>query len=298
MALANTSRSITDATVEMSHADKYLYDLTGFLIVRNVLSPEQLRLANAAIDSLDLEPSPSYAGDSGALKGGGTSTRLGNSEDLMGLPQPFCQPFREMLRHPAVAPALNTILGEGWRLDHGPGLIAMDTGCEGGMLHGNFDNAPSFYREGKIFTGLTVVEFLLADEGPGDGGVALIPGSHKANLSCPPEMSRWEQYQDFVLEVNAKAGDAIIFSEACTHGTLPWNGAHQRRAVLYKFNASHMAWGGVGKPPAESKPYYDELTLAQKATLEPPSHHSRASKESTGFEALKQQLAAKGGAKL
>ena len=114
--------------------------------------------------------------------------------------------------------------------DHGPGLIAMDTGCEGGMLHGNFDNAPYFYREGKIFTGLTVVEFLLADEGPGDGGVALIPGSHKANLSCPPEMSRWEQYQDFVLEVNAKAGDAIIFSEACTHGTLPWNGAHQRRA--------------------------------------------------------------------
>jgi hypothetical protein len=87
----------------------------------------------------------------------------------------------------------------------------MDTGCEGGMLHGNFDNAPYFYREGRIFTGgyiwqyegcmpikspppcirrsalltltrwavmpgLTVVEFLLADEGPGDGGVALIPG--------------------------------------------------------------------------------------------------------------------------
>jgi hypothetical protein len=40
----------------------------------------------------------------------------------MGLPQPFCQPFRDMLRHPSVTPALNTILGEGyvqrvyWRL--------------------------------------------------------------------------------------------------------------------------------------------------------------------------------------
>ena len=31
-------------------------------------------------------------------------------------------------------------------MDHGPGLIAMDKGCEGGMLHGNFDNAPYFYR--------------------------------------------------------------------------------------------------------------------------------------------------------
>ena len=53
----------------------------------------------------------------------------------------------------------------------------MDAGCEGGMLHGNFDNSPYFYREGKIFTGLTVVEFLLADEGPGDGGICMVPGS-------------------------------------------------------------------------------------------------------------------------
>jgi hypothetical protein len=41
------------------------------------------------------------------------------------------------------------------------------------MLHGNFDNSPYFYREGKIFTGLTVVEYLLADEGPGDGGMCV-----------------------------------------------------------------------------------------------------------------------------
>ena len=78
---------------------------------------------------------------------------------------------------PKTTPHLNTILGEGWRIDHGPGLIAMDAGCEGGMLHGNFDNSPYFYREGKIFTGLTVVEFLLADEGPGDGGICMVPGS-------------------------------------------------------------------------------------------------------------------------
>jgi hypothetical protein len=88
----------------------------------------------------------------------------------MELDKPFCVPFRDMLAHPGTIPHLNTILGEGWRLDHGPGLIAMDKGCSGGMLHGNFDNAPYFYREGRIFTGLCVIEYLLADEGPGDGG--------------------------------------------------------------------------------------------------------------------------------
>ena len=180
------------------------------------------------------------------MKGDNKSTRLSNTSSLLELEKPFCEPFREMLAHPGTIPHLNTILGEGWRLDHGPGLIAMDKGCSGGRLHGNFDGASYFYREGKIFTGLTVIEYMLADEGPGDGGVCVVPGSHKANLICPDDMARWEQYQDFVTEIHAQAGDAVIFTEACTHGTLPWHGEHQRRAILFKYNTGHMAWFGGG----------------------------------------------------
>ena len=51
---ANTSRSITEDTAQMSVDEKYLFDLTGFLIVRDVLSKEQLEVANAAIDSMEL----------------------------------------------------------------------------------------------------------------------------------------------------------------------------------------------------------------------------------------------------
>ena len=282
---ANTSRSITAETVEMSTDEKYLFDLTGFLVVRDVLSKEELETANAAIDSLELSQSPEYFGDSTALKGENSSTRLGVSVNLMEMEKPFCDPFRQMLAHPKTMPHLNTILGEGWRLDHGPGLIAMDKGCSGGMLHGNFDNAPYFYREGKIFTGLCVIEYLLADEGPGDGGVSVVAGSHKANLNCPDKMRKWEQYHEFVTEINAKAGDAVIFSEACTHGTLPWTAEHQRRAILYKYNAAHMAWGGGGlggSPPA----YWDELTAPQQAALIRPSHHGRRPKPSNGYEGL------------
>ena len=282
---ANTSRSITAETAEMSPDEKYLFDLTGFLIVRDVLSEEQLKLANEAIDSMELNPSPEYFGDSVALRGENRSTRLGNSENLMELPHPHCEPFREMLAHPKTIPHLNTILGEGWRLDHGPGLIAMDKGCSGGMLHGNFDNAPYFYREGKIFTGLCVIEYLLADEGRGDGGISVVAGSHKANLACPAKMLRWEQYQEYVTEINARAGDAVIFSEACTHGTLPWNADHQRRAILYKYNTGHMSWGGGGLRGARPS-YWDELTPPQQAALLLPSHHSRRPKQSNGYAGL------------
>ncbi|MBT5874113.1 MAG: hypothetical protein HOH43_11900 [Candidatus Latescibacteria bacterium] len=282
---ANTSRSITDDTVEMSADEKYLFDLLGFIVVPGVLSQAELDKANAAIDAQELAPTPEYFGESKALKGENNSTRLGNSENLLAMPKPHCEPFREMLAHPKTMPHLNTILGEGWRLDHGPGLIAMDKGCSGGMLHGSFDNAPYFYREGKIFTGLCVIEYLLADEGPGDGGVSVVPGSHKANLKCPEKMLRWEQYQQFVTEINAKAGDAIIFSEACTHGTLPWTADHQRRAILYKYNAAHMSWGGGGLP-SELPEYWDDLTAPQQAALLLPCHHSRRPKPSGGYEGL------------
>ena len=286
MSNANTSCSITERTVEMSSDEKYLFDLLGFLVVRDVLSKEHLELANAAIDSMELTESPAYYGDSTTLKGENKSNRLGQSGNLLELEKPYCLPFREMLAHPKTTPHLNTIFGEGWRLDHGPGLIAMDKGCSGGQLHGNFDNAPYFYREGRIFTGLCVVEYLLADEGPGDGGVCVVPGSHKANLECPQKMRSWEQYQDYVTEINAKAGDAIIFSEACTHGTLPWTADHQRRAILYKYNTGHMAWGGGGLRENQRREFLEELNEAQQATLLLPSHHSRRPKPSNNYDGL------------
>ena len=96
--------------------------------------------------------------------------------------------------HSSVVPFFNGILGAGYRLDHGPGLIAMNEGCEGGTLHHGGGETPNFslayfFKDGRIYTGLTVVEFMLADEGPGDGGIAVIPGSHKAN---PPVSAEYE----------------------------------------------------------------------------------------------------------
>ena len=47
-----------------------------------------------------------------------------------------------------------------------------------------------------------------------------------------------DKYQDFVKELHGKAGDALIFCESCIHGTMPWTGKQQRRAILNKYNAS------------------------------------------------------------
>ena len=68
----------------------------------------------------------------------------------------------------------------------------MDKGDGGHYLHGGGVERQDFsqtytFKYGQMFCGLTVVEFQLADEGPGDGGLAVIPGSHKANYPSARE---------------------------------------------------------------------------------------------------------------
>ena len=91
------------------------------------------------------------------------------------------EPFRELLCHPRIKPALETVLGIHYRMDHNPDLMTMDAGDDGHYLHGgNYEATASggtlfsyAFHGGRMHSGMLVVEFMLADEGPGDGGVAV-----------------------------------------------------------------------------------------------------------------------------
>lgn len=96
-------------------------------------------------------------------------------------------------------------------------------------------------RGGRIYCGLTVVSRALRDMPPGQGGFACIPGSHKANFSCPGDYATFARNPGCVVEVPQRAGDVIIFTEALTHGAFPWTAAHQRRSVLFKYSPGHLA---------------------------------------------------------
>ena len=70
-----------------------------------------------------------------------------------------------------------------------------------------------------------------------------------------------------MLEVNGKAGDAIIFTETLTHGTLPWTAAHERRALLYKFSPGTLSYGSGAHQTAYSD-YIEDMTEEERAVME------------------------------
>ena len=70
---------------------------------------------------------------------------------------------------------------------------------------------------------------------------------------------------------HAPAGSVILFTEALTHGTAAWQGSHERRALLYKYCVSHMAWTAQRvRPPAKV-----ELTPRQQILFREPAHPHR-----------------------
>ncbi|MED5414735.1 MAG: phytanoyl-CoA dioxygenase family protein [Candidatus Latescibacterota bacterium] len=238
----------------MTPEEEFVVDLNGYILLKAVLSTAEVAELNEAIDAGHREGSPSLWGD----------------------------PFKKLIDHPKIMPYLLDLLGPNVRLDHDYAIF-MNRGDRLGGLHGGEDGGPSLsecdhwykYRDGVIRNGLCVFTYLLADAGPGDGGFACIPGSHKSNFvdNIPAEVRRHEEGRDYVVQPEAQAGDVIFFTEALVHGTIPWNADHERRALLYKYSPGHSAWNGN---------YYDieqygDLTERQRRMLLPPSIGRRPS---------------------
>ena len=240
----------------MTPEEKFMFDLNGYLLVKNVLTPEEVsELTTAAQLHLPATNAP------------GLDRRIRISN--------LSKPFQNLIDHPNILPYLITIIESKFRLDHDYSIF-MTKDAPGGNLHGGEGHEGDHwyrYRDGVMKNGLTVVTFFLSPAKAGDGGFLCVPGSHKSNFveSIPHEVLTQKRHAQYVIQPEVEAGDALIFTEALVHGTATWMADHERQALLYKFSPGHSAWA-QNYPKASD---YTDLTERQRRILEPPSVGSR-----------------------
>ena len=173
----------------MNDTEKFLFDLQGFLKVPDFLAPAEIDALNAAFDANEDkrgEDGNHNTGGSDALDG----RRRGMFAGMLEWEKPHCLPFRALLAHKKLIPYLDALFGRGWKMDHSPFMLCGGKGAEGLILHGStsrhFNGSQYYaYANDQMRCGMIVCQFQLADVNEGNGGLCVIPGSHKANFPLP-----------------------------------------------------------------------------------------------------------------
>ena len=228
--------------VPMTDAQKYTFDLKGWICLPGLFHEEQLdRIRQHQMDFLyRREALPPEERDN---HGG---------------------PSQALLDHPAVVGVLNEILSHrplatedcyGFRYDHtytSHRKAGNDNfGPHGGGAYFSFCGNSHIYQmlPGQVHSGLTRVVWELNEVGAGDGGTMFLTGSHKAAFPRPEEVSGresslWETY-------TCPAGSAVIFTEALCHTGTRWTNETRDRLTLFTcYNTVNAKWG-KGCPPPE-----------------------------------------------
>ena len=164
---------------------QYLFDLNGYLIIEDALSPAEVAALNASIDAQGLPP-PSDSPRFGSAPTLGASlikaeAAVPDSQRLANRDKPvgsgfldWGKAFCDLLDHPSIMPVLRMRLGDCFRLDRLYGM-RMRRGMSYGVLHADYGasapqeqmNAGEYYafRSNQIYEGFIVVAWSLTDGG-------------------------------------------------------------------------------------------------------------------------------------
>ncbi|MFI1018581.1 phytanoyl-CoA dioxygenase family protein [Streptomyces sp. NPDC020965] len=260
-------------------SQKYLFDVNGYLVIKDVLDPVLLGRLNDSFEASgehlrELDRSLAMGADKF-----GAENRRTEFDDPFDWPDSWPLVFSDLVSHPRAVSLMLELIGDGFRYDSLKGMV-MTPGTEGFVLHGGAGDPASmcYYRTlgDTIRNGLITIAYALTDVEPGDGGFACLPGSHKANYPLPDDVMNLEAGGEYLRQIPIKAGSAVVFTEALIHGTLPWVSPNDRRTIFVRYAPGAVNFR-MNMLPAGYEKLEPRLTPLQRAIFRPAYFVNRES---------------------
>ena len=167
---------------EVSKDARFQFDLQGFIVLRGVLSPDTCdRILETLGRAEDNDYDDSYLD---ILPEGMRALRTKQTEvphqvRLNGLPQ-IDPVFDQLIAHPRVVPYLEDFMGDPQLIN--TWSISKSRGTKQGGWHRGVPTTDYSYDRGIIRSRMLNTVWFLTDNGPHDGSVMALPGSHKSNI--------------------------------------------------------------------------------------------------------------------
>lgn len=253
----------------------YLFDLRGYLILRNVVTPGHVKEMNKILDEFPKLDFGQWHGNVQRFDNNGDAgVELQNIFEAG-------EPFERLIDNPNWLPRVSRYCGEegcfmsGLFVDECFASIRRTGGFfpihSGG--HEGAQRTQYRFKNGQFHCGQINILLALTDIGPGDGGTIVIPGSHKSNFA-PPHV-KWADKDgnrqrvdnaEGTIEVHMNAGDCLLFVDALCHGASSRTNPGERRVVIMRYGPSY---GASRYGYQYSQELLDRITPSQRKILQP-----------------------------
>jgi hypothetical protein len=281
MVMTSPTSTIADAPV--TPHEEYLFDLNGYVILKNVLTNSHVAEMNALLtDITRLDPPLRHGEWYGCVH----AHTYGGAEGI-NLQQIYeaGEPFERLIDHPGWFAKVKHFVGGEKTFDwhHGPLFIDENfanlrgPGDAIGLHSGGYEGVKRNqfrYHNGRFQCGQINILMALTDIGPGDGATMVIPASHKSNFMHPDfDQHRMKSGEvrsvddvEGAIEVHLEAGDALLFVDAISHGSARRVNPGERRIMVYRYGPS---WGNFRHPYQASQELLQRLTPRQRGVVCP-----------------------------
>ncbi len=242
--------------------EEYLFDLQGFILLRGALTADEVAACNRCVDAIPR-----------ALPRGGWFGHVQREDhpEHRGISYQQIyeagEPFERLIDHPSYINYVLRFVGGQDTFDYHHGPLFIDENFfnirgpgESIPLHSGGDSRclrlQYRYHNGRFHCGQINVLIAHTDIGPGDGATMVIPGSHKSNIIHPAflrvKTDQWgegnggsAEETEGAVEVSMRRGDALIFVDACCHGSARRTNPGERRISVYRYGSAwfRTRWG-------------------------------------------------------
>ena len=225
----------------MTPIQRYLFDTTGYLHIKNALASNELANAQEAVRRY--------------IDASADKIPFGPGDFLPFLV--FDKALENLVLHPAIWQIITELTGGKPRMlpsshlkitTHNDAPLRLHSlrepvaGKLGPRPEPYWQGGHTYCYEGKIQCDYFNIFWYFTDVLPGDGGLVVVPGSHRSVLTRSPEVSRslfnnGEFFSDGslpqgVVNVTPRAGDVVVVNEELTHGAMKWNPTDRDRIVF------------------------------------------------------------------
>ncbi len=252
--------------------DDFLFDLRGYLVLKNAVEPELLDDLNHAFDNFpELAPGQWWGNAQRRDYTDETGFELHNVVEAG-------EPFERVIDHPSWISLVTHFAGEekcyveGVFIDEciasirtSGGHHPVHSGGFQGAMRGAFQ-----YKNGVFRCGQVNIILALTDVGEGDGPTMVIPGSHKSNFVHPlagdyAAGDRMDTLEG-AIPLHLEKGDALLFVDGLMHGGSSRTNPGERRVLIYRYGPS---WARTRFNYEYSPELLDRLTPDRRKILQP-----------------------------